>query len=63
MDWKGWLRAHLYARTDRDTTIPLHRIAKASDTQCAADSERTQQDARMLRTQEGSWQNPRWWTF
>lgn len=59
----GWLRGYLYHRTKRNTAIPLHRLAKAGDTRCAWDSDRTSCDAKALRAQEGSWQNPRWWSF
>ena len=59
----GWLRGYLYDQTNRDTSIPLHRVAKSGDAQCQADSERTRRDAIVLRSQEGSWQNPRWWSF
>jgi len=59
----GWLRGYLYGRTKRQTIIPLHRVAKSSDTRCVWDSKKTRRDAKALRTQEGSWKNPRWWTF
>ena len=59
----GWLRGYLYGRTNRDTSIPLHRLAKAGDTRCAADSERTRREAKTLRIQERSWENPKWWSF
>ena len=59
----AWLRAHLYMQTSRDTTIPLHRLAKAGDIHCTEDSVQTTRDARRDRISEGSWQNPQWWTF
>jgi len=59
----AWLRAYLYGQTSRDTSIPLHRLTKVGDAQCHADSQRTTRDARIARTAEGSWQNPRWWKF
>jgi alkylated DNA nucleotide flippase Atl1 len=27
----AWLRNYLYEKTNRDTTIPLHRVAKSGD--------------------------------
>jgi alkylated DNA nucleotide flippase Atl1 len=59
----AWLRAYLYGRTSRDTSIPLHRLTKVGDSQCHADSERTTRDAMIVRTAEGSWRNPQWWEF
>lgn len=57
----AWLRAYLYDITGRDTTIPLHRLAKAGDTEMRYDSDRTRNNGTLLRRQEGSLKNPRWW--
>jgi alkylated DNA nucleotide flippase Atl1 len=57
----GWLRRHLYTITDRDTTLPLHRIATADDERSENDTERTRRENENLRGEEGSLINPVWW--
>lgn len=57
----GWLRRHLYTIPDRDTTLPLHRIATAGDERSENDSERTRRENENLREEEGSLINPVWW--
>ena len=57
----AWLRSYLYVETNRDTTLPLHRIAKVGDTEMLYDSERTRSDGMILRQREGSARNPMWW--
>lgn len=57
----AWLRLYLYNVTNRDTSLPLHRIAKVGDTEMRYDSERTRSDGMILRRREGSVRNPTWW--
>ncbi len=57
----GWLRRHLYIITDRNTSLPLHRIATKGDVTCKNDSAETTPGALMLRNQEGTLDNPKWW--
>ena len=57
----GWLRRHLYEITDRDTALPLHRIATAGDIRSENDSERTRRENEGLREEEGSSIDPIWW--
>lgn len=57
----GWLRRHLYELTNRDSTLPLHRIACQGDVFCERDSERTREESIPLRRKEGALNNTKWW--
>lgn len=57
----AWLRGYLYDITNRDSTIPLHRVAKKGDEKMLSDSERTRSDGTPLRKKEGTLSNADWW--
>jgi len=57
----GWLRAHLYDITDRNTSLPLHRIAKIGDRGFSTDSTTTRRTSRAIREREGLYNDPPWW--
>ncbi len=57
----GWLRAHLYDITDRDTSLALHRIAKIGDRNFSTDSVTTRRTSRTIREREGLCNDPPWW--
>lgn len=57
----AWLRSHLYHLTNRDTSLPLHRLAKEGDDHMLWDSKRTRREGMILRRQEESHRDPKWW--
>jgi len=57
----AWLRAHLYGITNRDTSLPLHRIAKIGDRGFSTDSGTTRRTSRAVRHSEGLYNDPPWW--
>ena len=59
----SWLRRHLYEVTDRDTTLPLHRMATAGDERSENDFPRTRRENERLREEEGSLANTMWWNL
>lgn len=57
----GWLRAYLYDITGRDTSLPLHRVAKIGDRNFSTDSVTTRKTSRSSRQREGLYNDPPWW--
>lgn len=56
----AWLRHELYGLLGHETTVPLHRVAKAGDIDSLADSGETKKLNDRLRREEGFFENQRW---